>query len=270
MRKYFVLLLIVGSVLSAQPLRKNVLSFAGGYVLGNASDNAKNSEQFLLWGNYLSSSLDEYSVALKKFSVSKNESVYKEDFIALKGFFNFFPLYFSASFGGLKGKFNQGDFQSNSNFYFLAVSSTYYHRLLFYSLKGKYVISKGLTKEEIYSGEMKVTWRPTKYYSFAFIPNLSQSSGDSNFVSLGLEFFWQPLPFFNISYYQYWGKRRFNFNDNYLILYNTPFTEQGGRSVYLRFYPISKLSLILNYEHRSYETFTQEYYSVSLRYDFAL
>ncbi len=266
--KTFFLLLLFSASVFGQPLRKSVLSLAAGYVSGDNSLARNNSSQILFWGNYAFSSLDEISVVYKRFKFRQTEKSYSEHFYAVKGKLNFFPLFISASAGKLDGTFTPREQYPDASAEFYTGDVTLYNNLMFYTFSGEYVTVNWETKEKIYTGEVKITWRPTKYFAVTVGGGYSQSDYDSLYKSLSVEIFWQPLSFFNVSYKGYAGERRFYYDSDYMVAYNFPYTEKGARAVYLRFFPWRTLSVILNYEHRQYDLFAAEYYSLSLRYDF--
>ncbi len=267
-KKIFPVLILIFVNASGQPLRKSVFSLAAGYVSGDNSLAEKNSSQLVLWGNYAYSSLDEISVVYKKFQFSQDEKSYNENFFAVNGKVNLFPFYFSASAGKLKGIFNPRESYPDASADIFAFEATYYKNLFFYTFAGKFVNIDWQTNEKIFTGEGKITWRPTKYFSATLGGLVSQSDYDSLYKAVSVEFFWQPLDFFNISFLEYFGERRFYYNPDYMIFYSLPYTEKGARSFYLRFYLWKKLGLILNYEYRDYDLFSAEFYSISIRYDF--
>jgi len=268
MKKKILFLIIISNLsFFAQPLRKNVLSVASGYVLGYNSFTKGSSSQIILWGNYLFSSLHEISAVYKKFNLENNGNAYKEDFFAIKGKVNLFPFYFSLTYGKLNGVFSPAKRLPDFISYFFNGKATYYNHLIFYSLSSEYVNIAWKKEEKIFSGMIEITWRPSKYFAFTIGGLTSGSNMDSSYTALSLELFWQPFQFLNISAKSYFGKHRFYYDADYMIMYNFPYTETGASSFYLRIYPWHNLGIILNYEHRNYEFAFAEFYSLSLRYN---
>jgi len=262
------LFILLALTAKAQPLRKSVLSLATGYVSGDNSLSRNNSSQVLFWGNYAFSTLDEISAVYKKFSYNNSQQKYNETFFAIKTNLNFFPFYVSASYGGLSGTFTPRNSYPDAKATFYAGDVTYYNNLFFYRAAAEYVSIDWQSKENVVTVEGDITWRPTKYFYVMLGGNHAKSDSGYSFSSVSYEIFWQPVNFFNVTFKKYFGKHRFYYDADYMIMYNFPFTEQGAQALYLRFYPWKTLSVIFNYERREYELFSVEYYSISLRYDF--
>ncbi len=266
---YFLFLLIAFSSVFSQPLRKSVLSVSSGFVAENNSADSSNAMQFFFWGNYQFSSLDEISLMYKKYLTAG----YDESLVALKASTNFFPFYFTFSFGQLgesstqaSGRRNVSYTSSSADFYY--ANATYYHKLVFYSLSLEHVSINWDTKEKVYSAEAKVTWRPSKDLSFTIGSLYAQSDNDTSYADFSFEAFWQPVYFFNVSFKGYFGEHRYYYDGDYMIMYSFPYTEKGSESLYFRFYPWKTFSLIFNYESRKFDTFNVDYFSLSFRYDF--
>ncbi len=268
------ILLIISLLFSltySQPLRKSVFSIAGGYIKGNNSlVNYKSSNQYLFWARYAFSSLDAVSVSYKKNNIQYTGFNYSENFLIAGAEVNFFPVYFIFDYGNARGEFSGNTDLPNFSGDIFSADLIYYNSLFFYSLNGKFIRTNWKTREKFYSVLPKLTWRPTKYFSASVFGQVSKSDSGTYYNSYGYSIFWNPLPIVSFSIKEYFGSRKYDFDSEYKVFYGIPFVEKNARIFYVRIFPWRTLSIILNYEHRNYETFAQEYYSASLRYDFIL
>ncbi len=270
MKKLFPTILLFSlffqSAIFSQQLRKNIISVTSGYVVGNNSSQANNSSQYLLWGDYFSSNLDEISAVYKNFNLNESDFNYKEVFFAIKGLVNLFPLYLTGSIARLNGKYKNefGNYNVTGNLF--SGEGIYYYNLFFLSLGGKYISYNSYgNSEKIVAGFGEVKWRPSLFFTASIGTQIMKSNADSLYKSVSLDLFYKPFRFVNFSLMGFVGERKYNFDRKYLISYNLPQKETGAYSSYIRIDPIKQIGFILNYEKHFYDNFSVEYYSVSVK-----
>ncbi len=268
MKKVFLLFLFLILLLNtsfSQELRKSMLSLTTGYVAGNNSSYENNSSQYLIWGDYYFSSLDQISGVYKKYKLNESGFDYNENFYAVKGLLNFFPFYFAGAFARIDGTYkNQNEnYKTTGNIF--SGEGTYYYNLFFFTIGGKYISFSGSDKLTAGFGEIK--WRPSLYFSVSLGAQIMRNPQDSLFTSMNLDFFYAPYKFINFSLSGFAGERKYNFDKDYLIAYNIPDKEIGAYSTFVRIFPIKKIGFIMNYEKHFYDNFFVEYYSLSVKYN---
>ncbi len=271
-RMLFVLILfslLLHNSLFSQELRKSLFSVTGGYVVGNNSSYENNSSQYLIWGDYYFSTLDEISAVYKRFSLNENTFDYNENFFAVKGLMNFFPFYIRSAFAHLSGKYNNANLSYNISGNMISGEGIYYYKLFFTSLGGKYISFNGYgNSEKLAVGFGDIKWRPMQSFAVTLGTQIMKSLiSDSLYKSVNIEFFWSPVKFANFSVMGFTGERKYNFDRNYLISYNLPDKETGAYSAYVRVFPVRQIGLILNYEKHFYNAFSVEYYSLSVKFN---
>ncbi len=266
---FILFFLLLQTSLFSQELRKSLLSVTGGYVVGNNSSYKNNSSQYLIWGDYYFSTLDEVSAVYKRFSLNENTFDYNENFFAVKGLMNFFPFYIRGAFAHLNGEYNNANLSYNISGNMFSGEGVYYYKLFFTSLGVKYISFNGYgNSEKLVVGFGDIKWRPAQWFSVTLGTQIMNSFlTDSLYKSVNLEFFWAPVKFANFSVMGFAGERKYNFDRNYLISYNIPDKETGAYSAYIRVFPVRQIGLIMNYEKHFYDEFSVEYYSLSVKFN---
>jgi len=259
--------LLASQILFAQALRKNSISIASGYVAGSNPKTNSKSDEYLLWGSFLTSYLHEISGVAKQFKQEDKYQSYKENFWSVKGTTNLFPFYFSIGYSHSEGKYKSPYDSINSAAQIFSFSATYYKNLIFYSLEGSFekISWKGNTK--IFFGKGGILWRPNLFFSASFFPALTQI-GKVSYFSFENKLRLQPTEQINFIFNWFIGKRKYYFDYDYLIFYNVPYLEKGAFQMFLTLSLAKNLALIFNYEEHSFEDAVRKFASATLSYKF--
>ena len=180
---------------------------------------------------------------------------------------NYYPFYFKANYGFIKGTYNRKDvvysYDDKTNIFNGTVM--YNLDLFYFSFHNAFVNTVGYKNVQSFQTGLRTDWLFLPAVSFSLDPVYSQISDGRKLFSIGGEITLLPFSSLKIQASGFVGKRAYFFNSELLTIFNQDETQNsliGGRVEYGIWGPIT---IIASYQSTKFSGYSITYSTIGLK-----